>query len=116
MLGIFRATVTNARAYLSLQEEGLSFSQFLWDFVDESTRQNQWTALDQLPAQTPESRAMSKALKQRGFSCCGPTISPVNFVMYRGPNRSREPVTGFDRLLRLSARSSLRRFPVSPHR
>jgi len=69
------AAVANARAWLDLREEGLSFSDFLWDFVGGQTLHNHWTRLDELPAQTVESQAMSKALKKRGFRFCGPTIT-----------------------------------------
>lgn len=69
-----RAFIGNARAYLTHFGEPGSFSAFLWTFVDGETTQNAWTGLAQLPAETPESRAMSKALKTRGFSFVGPTI------------------------------------------
>ena len=68
------AAVTNAQAYLKLKDEGLTFDQFLWQFTDGKTLQNNWTGLKQLPASTPESDAMSKALKQRGFKFVGSTI------------------------------------------
>ena len=69
-----RSTVTNARAYLDLAERGERFGEFLWGFVAGRTLQNTWTRLDQIPAETGESRAMSKALKQAGFRFVGPTI------------------------------------------
>jgi DNA-3-methyladenine glycosylase I len=69
-----QAFVTNARAFLDLQEELGSFSDFLWSFVGGETIQNAWTDLAQLPAETEESRAMSRALKARGFKFVGPTI------------------------------------------
>jgi DNA-3-methyladenine glycosylase I len=68
------AAVTNARAYLKLQEELGSFDDYLWQFVDGRTIQNRWAALKQLPARTAESDAMSKDLKQRGFKFVGTTI------------------------------------------
>ncbi|HET6510929.1 MAG TPA: DNA-3-methyladenine glycosylase I [Candidatus Kapabacteria bacterium] len=68
------SAVTNAQAYLRLQEEGQAFNDFLWQFTDGRTIQNQWTELKQLPASTPESDAMSKALKKRGFKFVGSTI------------------------------------------
>ncbi len=67
------AFVKNARAYLALQEED-SFSDFLWSFVDGAPVQNAWERLDQLPAETERSTAMSRALKSRGFTFVGPTI------------------------------------------
>jgi DNA-3-methyladenine glycosylase I len=69
-----RAAIKNAQAYLQLEEELGSFSDFLWDFVDGKPINNGWTTLSQIPAKTPHSEAMSKALKKRGFSFVGPTI------------------------------------------
>jgi DNA-3-methyladenine glycosylase I len=69
-----RAAIQNARAYLKLRDEGGSFSDFLWRFVDGRPRQNVWRTLAELPAKTPQSEAMSKGLKKRGFSFVGPTI------------------------------------------
>jgi DNA-3-methyladenine glycosylase I len=66
--------VTNARAYLKLREELGSFDQFLWLFTGGKTRRNAWKSMKQLPARTPESDAMSKALQQRGFKFVGSTI------------------------------------------
>lgn len=70
------AFVKNARAFVALRDaEGDgAFTELLWSFVGGETRHNSWTSLDQLPAETAESRAMSKALKERGFSFVGPTI------------------------------------------
>jgi len=67
-------TVKSARAYLELREGGQSFSDFLWQFTNGRTIQNHWQRGDQVPAETPQSKAMSKALKARGFTFCGPTI------------------------------------------
>jgi len=67
------ATIGNARAYLNIEgSEG--FTDFLWRHVDHSPRQNRFQSLSQVPASTPESEAMSKALKAKGFKFCGPTI------------------------------------------
>jgi DNA-3-methyladenine glycosylase I len=68
------AAIKNAQAYLELKEESGAFSDYLWGFVGREPIQNRWRSLDQVPAQTPESEAMSKALKKRGFSFVGPTI------------------------------------------
>jgi DNA-3-methyladenine glycosylase I len=68
------AAVTNARAYLQLREEEGSFADFLWQFVDGKTKRNKWRRLDELPARTAESDAMSKELKKRGFKFVGSTI------------------------------------------
>lgn len=68
------AATKNARAYLRLLEEEGSFSKFLWDFVGGQPQQNSWDKMEQVPAQTDQSVAMSKALKKKGFSFVGPTI------------------------------------------
>lgn len=68
------AAVTNAQAYLKLREEVGSFNQFLWQFTGGGTKRNAWTSLKQLPARTPESDSMSRALEQRGFKFVGSTI------------------------------------------
>jgi DNA-3-methyladenine glycosylase I len=68
------AAVTNARAYLRLREELGSFDQFLWQFTGGKTKRNAWRSLKEIPARTPESDAMSKALQQRGFKFVGSTI------------------------------------------
>jgi DNA-3-methyladenine glycosylase I len=67
------STVTNARAFLAIQEELGSFDAYIWRFVDGKPRQNARQGRD-LPASTPESDAMSKDLKRRGFSFIGTTI------------------------------------------
>jgi DNA-3-methyladenine glycosylase I len=69
-----RAAIKNAQAYLAIQEELGSFSDYLWSFVGGQPIQNEWKTLADFPAKTPESAAMSKALKKRGFSFVGPTI------------------------------------------
>ncbi len=69
-----RSTVKNAQAYLDILEKEGSFSTFLWQFVDGKPIQNSWQSMDELPAKTAVSEAMSKALKKRGFSFVGPTI------------------------------------------
>jgi len=68
------AVVKNARGYLNIMEETGSFSDFLWGFVDGRPIQNNWSTLANIPAKTPRSEAMSKALKKRGFNFVGPTI------------------------------------------
>ena len=68
------ASIQNAKAYLEIQEEYGSFSEYIWDFVDGEPVVNRWRRLQDIPAETPESQAMSKALKTRGFKFVGPTI------------------------------------------
>lgn len=69
-----QAAIKNAQGYLDIMEKEGSFSRFLWDFVDGRPLQNSWRSLSDVPAETAVSQAMSKALKQRGFSFVGPTI------------------------------------------
>lgn len=68
------SVVRNARAYLELKEQGENFSDFLWQFVGGKPMQNLRRNLADIPASTPESDAMSKALKKRGFNFVGSTI------------------------------------------
>lgn len=68
------AAVTNAKAFLAIQQEYGSFSDFVWQFVAGKPIQNAWQHADQVPASTPISDAMSKALKQKGFKFVGSTI------------------------------------------
>ncbi|MFQ5639938.1 MAG: DNA-3-methyladenine glycosylase I [bacterium] len=69
-----RSAVQNARAFLEVQKEFGSFDVYVWQFVDGSPKQNAWKSLKELPAETPESQAMSKDLRTRGFNFVGPTI------------------------------------------
>lgn len=69
-----KSVIKNARGYLKILEDEGSFSDFLWSFVDHSPIQNRWTSMADVPVTTPESEAMSKALKRRGFTFVGPTI------------------------------------------
>lgn len=68
------ATIGNARAYLDMQSRGEDFAPFLWEFVGGAPIQNRFERMEDVPAETEISRAMSKALKQRGFKFCGPVI------------------------------------------
>lgn len=67
------SSINNAQCVLKLQDEIGSFSDYLWSFVGGETRDNQRTGLGDIPAETAESKAMSKALKKRGFRFVGPT-------------------------------------------
>jgi DNA-3-methyladenine glycosylase I len=69
-----RAAVTNAHAYLAVQDEFGSFDKYIWGFVDGQPVINRWGPGDSLPAETPLSQAISKDLKARGFKFVGPTI------------------------------------------
>ncbi len=67
------ATITNAQAYLEIMEDQ-GFSNYLWGFMDGAPLQNSFNGMDEVPAETPLSKAVSKDLKARGFRFCGPTI------------------------------------------
>lgn len=68
------ATVTNAQAFMEIQSEFGSFDTYIWQFVEGQPQQNHWKSLQEIPAETPTSQAMSKDLKKRGFKFVGPTI------------------------------------------
>jgi DNA-3-methyladenine glycosylase I len=69
-----RATVSNARIFLSIQKEFGTFDQYIWQFTGGTTICNHLTSLSQLPATSPESDAMSRDLIKRGFKFAGSTI------------------------------------------
>jgi DNA-3-methyladenine glycosylase I len=68
------AAVTNAQRFLDVQEEFGSFADYLWRFVNGRPIQNAWRNMKEVPATSPESDALSKDLKQRGFKFVGSTI------------------------------------------
>ena len=68
------STIRNAKAFLQIQAEQGSFDTYIWQFVDGHPKHNRWKDPGALPAETPESTAMSKDLKRRGFTFVGPTI------------------------------------------
>lgn len=69
-----RAAVRNAAGFLSLAEAHGSFSDFIWSFTDGRVVHNRWKRAEQIPANTPLSDRVSKALKQAGFAFVGSTI------------------------------------------
>ena len=68
------AAISNAQATLDIQTRHGSLDAFLWSFVDGTPRRNSFSEVSELPAQTDESREMSRALRSFGFSFAGPTI------------------------------------------
>jgi DNA-3-methyladenine glycosylase I len=68
------SAITNARAFLKLQEEFGTFDRYVWEFVGGTPKINYWKKMSQVPATTPESDALSKDLKQRGFRFVGSTV------------------------------------------
>ena len=69
-----QSAVSNAKAFMKVQEEFGSFDSYVWRFVGGKTRVNHWRRLQEIPASTPESAAMSRDLLERGFRFVGPTI------------------------------------------
>jgi DNA-3-methyladenine glycosylase I len=68
------SAVANARAFLKVQEEFGTFDAYIWRFVGGVPKQNAWKSHKEIPVRTPESDALSKDLKTRGFSFVGSTI------------------------------------------
>ena len=68
------SAVTNAQAFLAVQEEVGSFERYVWQFVGGKPKVNRWTRMSQVPATSPESDALSKDLKKRAFRFVGSTI------------------------------------------
>ena len=69
-----QAAIQNARSFLEAQDQFGSFDAYIWQFVDGKPVQNSWKSLQEIPATTKESDAMSKDLKKRGFTFVGSTI------------------------------------------
>ena len=69
-----RSTITSAIAFLDIQKEFGSFDSFIWQFTGGKQKINKWKKLSEIPAKSPESDAMSKELKTRGFKFVGSTI------------------------------------------
>jgi DNA-3-methyladenine glycosylase I len=68
------SAVANARAFLRVQEEFGSFSEYTWGFVDGDPIQNEWRTMEEMPVKTAEAELLSRDLKKRGFRFVGPTI------------------------------------------
>jgi DNA-3-methyladenine glycosylase I len=69
-----RSAVSNARAFLEVQEEFGTFSDYIWSFTAGRPIQNHWRTMDQIPSTTPLADTISRDLKSRGFRFVGPTI------------------------------------------
>jgi DNA-3-methyladenine glycosylase I len=69
-----QAAIQNARSFLTVQDQYGNFDTYIWQFVDGKPVQNSWKSLQEIPATTKESDAMSKELKKRGFTFVGSTI------------------------------------------
>jgi DNA-3-methyladenine glycosylase I len=68
------SAIKNAQAFLRVQDEWGSFSDYIWSFVGGRPIQNSWRSLSEIPASTPLAATISKDLKQKGFTFVGPTI------------------------------------------
>ncbi|MGI8690743.1 MAG: DNA-3-methyladenine glycosylase I [Thermomicrobiales bacterium] len=68
------AAIQNARAFLAVRDACGTFDAYIWQFIGGTPRVNAWPSPAAIPAQTPESVAMSKDLRRRGFTFVGPTI------------------------------------------
>jgi DNA-3-methyladenine glycosylase I len=66
--------IKNAISYLAIEQSGVSFSDFIWQFVEHKTIQNKWKSKLDVPTTSAESDRMAKALKKQGFSFVGSTI------------------------------------------
>ena len=69
-----KSTIENAKAFLAVQREFGRFDAYIWGFVGGRPKQNRWRSMNQVPARTAESDAMSRDLLQRGFKFVGSTI------------------------------------------
>jgi DNA-3-methyladenine glycosylase I len=69
-----RSAITNAQKFQEVQKEFGSFNAYIWSFVGGKPIQNEWVSMKEVPATTPESDALSKDLKKRGFKFVGSTI------------------------------------------
>ena len=69
------AAISNAQVFIKMRdEEGINFSDYLWSYVDDTPIQNAWKNFKDAPVDSPESIALSKDLKKRGFKFVGPVI------------------------------------------
>lgn len=69
-----KATISNAQAFMEIQNEFGSFSNYIWEFTDNKSLKNKWNSLDEIPATTALSDIISKDLKARGFKFVGSTV------------------------------------------
>jgi len=105
-----KATITNARAFLQVQREFGTFDRYIWQFVGGRPIQNSWKRTADIPSSSPESEAMSKDLKKRGFRFTGPTIC---YAFMQAVGMVNDHVVGCFRYKRLKTSRVGR--PVSLH-
>jgi DNA-3-methyladenine glycosylase I len=97
------STVANAKAVLALQADEASLDTYLWSFVGGAPIVNRWQRLDQIPAETKVSLAMSKDLKRRGFRFVGPTVC---YAFMQATGMVNDHVVNCFRYAEVEARSS----------
>jgi DNA-3-methyladenine glycosylase I len=78
-----RAAIANARQYLRIRSEFGSFDRYIWRFAGGVPKKNRWQSIQEVPARTPESDAMSKELTKRGFKFVG-TVTCYSFMQAAG--------------------------------
>ena len=96
------SAVNNARCVLDMQQEPGGLAGYLWEFVDGAPIVGKWRTISEIPAETAESKAMSKDLKRRGFRFVGPTVcyAFMQAVGHRErPHDDMLPLQGADRRL-----------------
>ena len=98
------SAVQNANAFLRTQNECGSFDAYIWQFANGSPIVNSWRSAKQVPARTPESDAMSKDLKKRGFSFVGTTIC---YAFMQAVGMVNDHLTGCFRYSQLRPRKRL---------
>ena len=105
------AAIANARAVLAVQEEHGSLDRYLWSFVGGTPIRNRWRVPREVPAATPESEAMSRELRRRGFRFVGPTIC---YAFMQATGMVNDHTVGCFRHAAVagSARSRVRRAPA----
>jgi len=97
------SAVSNARCVIEVQAAEGSLAEYLWSFVDGRPLVGRWRAVGEIPAETEESRAMSKDLKRRGFRFVGPTIC---YAFMQATGMVNDHVVGCYRFGELTAAAS----------
>ena len=97
------AAIAGAQIFVSMRDRGEDFSDFLWDFVGGAPVQNRWASVYDIPASTPVSEALTKALKAKGFKFCGPVIV---YAFMQAVGMVNDHVTGCPRHRDIAAMSA----------
>lgn len=98
------AAITNARAFLEVQQQFGSFDRYIWQFVNGRPVRNSWERMTDIPASTPQSDAMSRDLRVRGFKFVGTTIC---YAFMQAVGMVNDHVTGCFRYEELSSQEPL---------